>query len=71
RILYDRLPAMIDEYGYEVWRAEEKLYWYDSQPHPEDETLQITHPHQFSAPGAGRRDHRPVGWRRFTPSRIA
>src|SRR6266508_1949129 len=33
RILFDRLPAIIVAYGYEVWREEEKLYWYDSQSH--------------------------------------
>ena len=45
RILYHRLPAVIDWYGYEVWRGEEKLYWYDSQPHPNDPALQSSHPH--------------------------
>ena len=44
RILYDRLPLRIDEYGYEGWRDDEKLYWYDSQPHPHIEELQSTHP---------------------------
>ncbi len=50
RIIYDRLPAAIDEYGYEVWRGEEKLYWYDSQPHPNDPALQSTHPHHRHVP---------------------
>lgn len=50
RILFDRLPAVIDGYGYEVWREEEKLYWYDSQPHPDDESLQITQPHHKHIP---------------------
>jgi hypothetical protein len=50
RILFDRLPALIDAYGYEVWREEEKLYWYDSQSHPDDESLQITHPHHKHIP---------------------
>ena len=45
RLVYDRLPVTIDSYGYEVWRAEEKLYWYDSQPHPHEPRLQETHPH--------------------------
>lgn len=45
RLVYDRLPLVIDSYGYEVWRGEEKLYWYDSQPHPGDPLLQSTHPH--------------------------
>jgi hypothetical protein len=45
RILYHRLPALIDEYGYEVWQGNEKLYWYDAQPHPDTPTLQSTYPH--------------------------
>lgn len=50
RILCHRLPAVIDWYGYEVWQAEKKLYWYDSQPHPNDEELQSTHPHHKHIP---------------------
>ena len=45
RLLYHRLPAVIDEYGYEVWRGEQKLYWYDPQPHPGTPALHSTHPH--------------------------
>ena len=26
RIVYDRQPAVIDSYGYEVWKGSEKLY---------------------------------------------
>jgi hypothetical protein len=50
RVLYDRLPAIIDSYGYEVWQGEEKLYWYDSQPHPGQPLLQSTHPHHKHIP---------------------
>lgn len=50
RVVYDRLPAVIDAYGYEVWRGDEKLYWYDSQPHPHDPRLQSTHPHHKHVP---------------------
>jgi hypothetical protein len=50
RILYHRLPAVIDEYGYEVWQGHEKLYWYDPQPHPNDPALQSTHPHHKHIP---------------------
>jgi hypothetical protein len=50
RILYHRLPAVIDEYGYEVWRGEEKLYWYDPQPHPNEPSLKSTHPHHKHIP---------------------
>ena len=50
RILYDRLPCIIDWYGYEVWKGKEKLYWYDSQPHPNDQSLQNTQPHHKHIP---------------------
>lgn len=42
-------PGLITSYGYEVWRGDEKLYWYDSQPHPNDPTLAATTPHHPSA----------------------
>ncbi len=35
RLIFHRLPLVIDWYGYEVWRDDEKLYWYDPQPHPD------------------------------------
>ena len=41
---------MIDAYGYEVWRENEKLFWYDSQFHPEDASLQATPPHKHTPP---------------------
>lgn len=50
RLLYDRLPLTIEWYGYEVWKDEEKLYWYDSQPHPNDSFLQSSHPHHKHIP---------------------
>jgi hypothetical protein len=50
RILFHRLPVIIDWYGYEVWRGGRKLYWYDSQPHPDDPSLQSTHPHHKHVP---------------------
>ncbi len=45
RFVYHRLPAVLDWYGYEVWQGDEKLYWYDPQPHPNNPELQSTHPH--------------------------
>lgn len=50
RIVLNRLPPLIDSYGYEVWQGPRKLYWYDSQPHPDDPTLQSTHPHHKHIP---------------------
>lgn len=53
--VYERLrwlntPGEITHYGYEAWREGEKLYWYDSQPHPHDPTLAETHPHHKHIP---------------------
>ncbi len=45
RLVFDRQPMRIDGYGYEVWSGAEKLYWYDSQPHPNEVSLQSTHSH--------------------------
>jgi hypothetical protein len=45
RLSTDMGQVMIESYGYEIWHNEELLYWYDSQPHPDDPTLQSTHPH--------------------------
>ncbi|WP_295440897.1 DUF6516 family protein [uncultured Thiodictyon sp.] len=50
RITFDRLPLVIDWYGYEIWKGNEKLYWYDSQPHPDEPLLQSTHPHHRHSP---------------------
>jgi hypothetical protein len=50
RLIFDRLPPLIESYGYEVWRGEEKLYWYDSQPHPDEPRLKSTHPHHKHIP---------------------
>jgi hypothetical protein len=50
RLLYDRSPIAIDWYGYEIWQADDKLYWYDSQPHPNEPELQSTHPHHKHVP---------------------
>ena len=41
---------VIKAYSYEVWRSKEKLYWYDSQPHPNDPALASTDPHHKHLP---------------------
>jgi hypothetical protein len=40
----------IVSYGYELYRGDERLYWYDSQPHPDDPSLASTHPHHKHIP---------------------
>jgi len=37
--------GLIASYGYEVYQGEERLYWYDDFPHPNDAGLAATFPH--------------------------
>lgn len=54
-VVYERLswqqgPLVIVGYSYEVWQADNKIYWYDSQPHPNDPALETTDPHHKHVP---------------------
>ncbi len=42
--------GIIVSYGYEVYRGEERLYWYDDFPHPNDARLASTLPHHKHIP---------------------
>ena len=53
-------------YGYEVWKGNEKLYWYDSQLHPDDPTLQSTHPHHKHIPPDAKHNRIPSSQMSFT-----
>ena len=48
RINFD--TGRIISYGYEVRQRDALLYYYDSQPHPDDPTLTSTHPHHKHIP---------------------
>lgn len=41
---------LITSYGYEVYKDDEKLYWYDDFPHPQDPSLASTFPHHKHIP---------------------
>jgi hypothetical protein len=47
----------IERYGYELWRDNEELWWYDSWPHPDVPELDSTHPHHKHIP-PGIKHHR-------------
>jgi hypothetical protein len=47
-------------YGYEIWKDDEKRYWYDSQPHPDEPSLQSTHPHHKHSPPDPKRNRVPA-----------
>ncbi len=40
----------IVEYSYEIYCGDEKLYWYDPWPHPNDPHLASTYPHHKHIP---------------------
>ena len=42
--------GLITLYGYEVYRGQERLYWYDDFPHPNDPLLTMTFPHHKHVP---------------------
>lgn len=50
RLTWDTGALTIEAYSYDVWLGSEKLFWYDSQPHPNDPTLASTHPHHKHLP---------------------
>jgi len=70
RLTYSRLPALIDWYGYEVWQGSKKLFWYDPQPHPNEPTLQSTHPHHKHVPPDIKHNRIPAPNMSFTSANL-
>lgn len=50
RLTWDTGQLFVEGYSYEFWRGSNKLYWYDSQPHPTDSSLASTDPHHKHIP---------------------
>ncbi len=46
----DFADGMMTSYGYEVYHGEERVYWYNDFPHPNDSTLASTFPHHKHTP---------------------
>ena len=63
---FDLEPPRLLQYSYEVWRGDEKLYWYDSQPHPNDPVLARTYPHHKHIPPSIKRNRVPAPDLSFT-----
>lgn len=56
----DFADALITSYGYEVYQGDQKLYWYDDFPHPNDPSLAATHPHHKHVPPNIKRNRIPA-----------
>jgi hypothetical protein len=50
----------IRQYSYTVLRGDEKVRWYDSQPHPESPELSSTFPHHYHTPPDIKHNRRPA-----------
>jgi hypothetical protein len=50
----------VQRYSYTVFRAGEKIRWYDSEPHPEDPVLALTFPHHLHEPPDIKHNRRPA-----------
>ena len=70
RLTWDTGSLIIEGYSYEVWYGSEKLYWYDSQPHPDDPTLASTNPHHKHAPPDIKHHRIPAPDLSFTPPNL-
>lgn len=64
-LTWDNGPLLIERYGYEVWYAGEKIYWYDPQPHPHDPILASTYPHHKHVPPEIKHHRIPAPGMRF------
>ena len=70
RLVLDTGTVKIEGYSYEAWRGSEKLYWYDSQPHPNDPGLARTHPHHQHIPPDIRHNRIPAPALSFTQTNL-
>lgn len=50
----------IQRYSYTVFRGDEKIRWYDPEPHPQDPNLASTFPHHYHEPPDIRRNRHPA-----------
>ena len=62
----DLEAGLITSYGYEVYRGEERLFWYDDFPHPKDPTLASNFPHHKHVPPDIRHNRVPAPGMSFT-----
>lgn len=67
----DFADGLITSYGYEVYHGEERVYWYDDFPHPNDPTLASTFPHHKHVPPHIKRHRLPAPEISYTACNIS
>jgi hypothetical protein len=70
-VTWDEGPLVIQRYSYEAWHGNDKLYWYDPQPHPNDPTLASTDPHHKHIPPDIKRNRVPAPGLRFNRDNLS
>jgi hypothetical protein len=56
----DFKAGRIQDYSYTLWRGDERICWYDAQPHPELPELTSTFPHHRHEPPDVKHNRRPA-----------
>lgn len=56
----DLTDGEILDYSYAVYRGDEKIRWYDPQPHPENPALAATFPHHYHESPDIKHNRRPA-----------
>jgi len=56
----DLTDGEIFDYSYAVFRGDEKIRWYDPQPHPENPALASTFPHHRHEPPDIKHNRKPA-----------
>lgn len=56
----DSLEGELLDYYYAVFRSQERIRWYDPQPHPENPELALTFPHHYHEPPEIKHNRRPA-----------
>jgi hypothetical protein len=62
----DFKEGRLRQYSYTVYRDEEKVRWYDPQPHPDNPDLAATFPHHFHEPPDIKHNRQPAPGLSFT-----
>lgn len=56
----DFKAGRIRNYSYAIYREDEKIRWYDAQPHPENQDLAPTFPHHYHEEPDIKHNRRPA-----------
>jgi hypothetical protein len=62
----DFVAGQISDYSYTLFRGQERIRWYDPQPHPEVSELAGTFPHHYHMPPDIKHNRQPAPGISFT-----